>query len=595
MKKFIFLLSAMLLFTSVYSQDVVLHFISANVNANLDSVHVTNMSKDCDTTLYGIEIFFFIESITTGYDRFSVEKDEIKMIKNMVGSSRIEINSNSSNKVNITLHKIDGKILMNKQFNISSGTHQFDIHGGKGTNILTVQTDKINKSFKLIESLDDDIGIVKAYTMPKFFKSVKNDVFVFSLGDFLQIEGYATGYFPVTIVNAPVAGNNDYFFDFEPSITGVVKGFIYHYNTHIPVESVHVTIAGCADITDSTGYYEINAPIGYHALYATKNGYENYGTTVSVTTNYPVLLDIELFSEIYTHTIYGSIGGNMPSCYWGKVRIMNPDGSMSELYSSISDSTYQIDSVPYGYRDISIRDIQDLEASTVTVNLSSDSLINLYTPEYLTSVCEPHIEHGGKMYTTVMINNQCWFKENLNIGTYVYAMTASDNGIIEKYCFNNDSTMCDSLGGLYDWNELMKYNDYSIQGLCPDGWHVPTDVDWVMLESYADSTYDGSYSGFAEYGNVGRGTNVGKQLRSEDWFGNDTYGFSAIGNGSTNGNATTWYGLEWGDHWTSTEAVTIGDDEVIVRVFRNTWHQFLGRFIYEKFEGKAVRCIKNYD
>ena len=79
--------------------------------------------------------------------------------------------------------------------------------------------------------------------------------------------------------------------------------------------------------------------------------------------------------------------------------------------------------------------------------------------------------------------------ENLNIGTKINSTTGgqlqTDNGIIEKYCYDNDESQCDIYGGLYEWNEAMQYvTTEGGQGICPDGWHIPTDGEWTTLVEY---------------------------------------------------------------------------------------------------------------
>jgi uncharacterized protein (TIGR02145 family) len=99
--------------------------------------------------------------------------------------------------------------------------------------------------------------------------------------------------------------------------------------------------------------------------------------------------------------------------------------------------------------------------------------------------CGEGLNYQGKVYRTVLINNQCWFRDNLNIGTMINGNTAqTDNGIIEKHCYNDEQVNCDLYGGLYQWNEMMEYAPTHAQGICPSGWHVPTDYDWRMLSEY---------------------------------------------------------------------------------------------------------------
>jgi len=56
----------------------------------------------------------------------------------------------------------------------------------------------------------------------------------------------------------------------------------------------------------------------------------------------------------------------------------------------------------------------------------------------------------GKIYNTVMIGNQCWMAQNLNIGTLVNnSVNQANNSVIEKYCYHDSTARCDVYGGLY--------------------------------------------------------------------------------------------------------------------------------------------------
>jgi type IV pilus assembly protein PilA len=98
--------------------------------------------------------------------------------------------------------------------------------------------------------------------------------------------------------------------------------------------------------------------------------------------------------------------------------------------------------------------------------------------------------HNGK-YQTVFIDEngghnktlpgQCWFKESLNIGTQINAgAPVADNGIVEKYCPSDIAANCLTYTPLYNYNEAMNYVDDS-QGICPLGWHIPSNDEWFWL------------------------------------------------------------------------------------------------------------------
>lgn len=103
----------------------------------------------------------------------------------------------------------------------------------------------------------------------------------------------------------------------------------------------------------------------------------------------------------------------------------------------------------------------------------------------------------SKVYRTLLIGSQCWMKENLNIGTLVSGtVNQGNNGTIEKYCYDDLESNCDIYGGFYQWGEAMAYaaesntNPSGRKGICPDGWHMPSDVEWCQLNSYLDTTYN---------------------------------------------------------------------------------------------------------
>ena len=117
-----------------------------------------------------------------------------------------------------------------------------------------------------------------------------------------------------------------------------------------------------------------------------------------------------------------------------------------------------------------------------------------YTFQFATNIpCKgtPTVTYEGQVYNTIQIFNQCWLKVNLNVGTMIPGTEEmTDNGIIEKYCYNNEPDSCTKYGGLYQWNEMMQYvTQQGTQGICPPDWHLPTDEEWKVLEGAVDSQY----------------------------------------------------------------------------------------------------------
>jgi len=95
----------------------------------------------------------------------------------------------------------------------------------------------------------------------------------------------------------------------------------------------------------------------------------------------------------------------------------------------------------------------------------------------------PTFSYDGKIYHSVQIGSQCWLKENLSVGKQIGGIQyATNNGIIEKYCYNNDPANCNTYGGLYRWDEAMQYTTIEgTRGICPMGWHIPTEAEFQRL------------------------------------------------------------------------------------------------------------------
>jgi uncharacterized protein (TIGR02145 family) len=90
----------------------------------------------------------------------------------------------------------------------------------------------------------------------------------------------------------------------------------------------------------------------------------------------------------------------------------------------------------------------------------------------------------GQVYPVVKIGSWWWLGRNLNCGKELNPnIIPINNNVIEKYTYPTEDP--DSLnGGLYTWLELMAYGYVEGgQGICPPGWHVPTDAEWNDLLS----------------------------------------------------------------------------------------------------------------
>ena len=205
----------------------------------------------------------------------------------------------------------------------------------------------------------------------------------------------------------------------------------------------------------------------------------------------------------------------------------------------------------------------------------------------------------NKTYATVQIVNQCWMVENLNIGNRIDGVSEqTNNSIIEKYCYGDDPANCNIYGGLYQWDEMMAYGTSvntkgpGPRGICPTGWHIPTDNEWKCLEMNL-----GMIQSEADRINF-RGTDEGGKLKQTvitHWNAPNTgatnnSGFTGLPGGyrGTNGSFSSVgiYGF-----WNSatddsgTSGLLRRLDYNTAKVVRSDWNS--------KKSGYSVRCIKD--
>jgi len=184
----------------------------------------------------------------------------------------------------------------------------------------------------------------------------------------------------------------------------------------------------------------------------------------------------------------------------------------------------------------------------------------------------PTVTYAGKTYNTVQIGEQCWLKENLDVGTMIQRKSdQTDNGKIEKYCYEDKPENCDKYGGLYQWNEVMQYSKKEkVQGLCPSGWHIPTKEEFEALKTVVNNSSDALLA-------------VGQRN------GTNTSGFSALLAGLRGSNGGFYDSGGRAGFWSSTE---YNADYAYYMYLRNFYSTvFLDN--YGKTYGFSARCSKD--
>ena len=208
-------------------------------------------------------------------------------------------------------------------------------------------------------------------------------------------------------------------------------------------------------------------------------------------------------------------------------------------------------------------------------------------------------ERDGQTYRTVIIGTQTWMAENLNYAytgvPYKYENDASDS---ISWCYGNDPAYCAKYGRLYTWAAAMDsvgawtenskgcgYGKacsptYPVQGVCPSGWHLPTEEEFRTL-----------------FTTVGGDSIAGAMLKTTSGWnrsgngatGMDGYSFAALPSGYRENDGVYYAKGGYAYFWTSSVMIDNYVHSVIL-IYNNDNAILNG---HPMFSIHSVRCIKD--
>ncbi|MBI5217468.1 MAG: fibrobacter succinogenes major paralogous domain-containing protein [Bacteroidia bacterium] len=205
-------------------------------------------------------------------------------------------------------------------------------------------------------------------------------------------------------------------------------------------------------------------------------------------------------------------------------------------------------------------------------------------------------DYDGNTYNIVTIGSQCWMKENLKTTHYANGTAMVDGtsagditgNYTTKYYFDYANTPSNTAtyGKLYTWAAAMNgaassaANPSGVQGVCPTGWHLPSDAEWTQLTDYLGG---GSVAG-------GKMKEAGTtHWNSPNTGADNSSGFSALPGGGRSSYGTFYSVGDYGYWWCSTEYST-----------SDAWRWYLSydnshvySYINDKSFGFSVRCLRD--
>jgi uncharacterized protein (TIGR02145 family) len=343
----------------------------------------------------------------------------------------------------------------------------------------------------------------------------------------------------------------------------------------------------------------------YVRAYATNSAGTAYGIQVSFTTLDSKGYQLEYISG--NNQTYN--GGGIPFPIVFKIKNVNDNVYITDLgAANLSiNATASI-----GYQDAEFNNLQDYCGNgdnacygayyyvepntgpayllTISVTLKKDNQnVSVFTiTENITGTL---VDIDGNVYKTVTIGTQFWMAANLkttkyNDGTSITNVT--DNVIwagltTEAYCwYNNDVvTYKAAYGALYNWYVVDSASNGG-KNVCPSGWHVPTDAEWITLANNlgGESVAGGSL----------------KETGTAHWLSPNTgatnqSGFTALANGARYSDLGQFDNISYYGYWWSSTEYSSTNAHYVCLLYN---YIILSRDYYiGKKAGFSVRCLKN--
>ena len=239
----------------------------------------------------------------------------------------------------------------------------------------------------------------------------------------------------------------------------------------------------------------------------------------------------------------------------------------------LSKSGFSQNSAPYnpdgnGDGMITVLDLQDFLS---TYGLAFEATASTWS-------CGEPILYAGVGYSTVQIGDQCWFAENLCTTTYLNGEAIPQILSNWDWSITTDGAMAfydngPAYGGLYNWFAVD-----DARGLCPSGWHVPTDAEWTILTDHLGGEFVAGGQIKSNYGWNGGGN------------GTNSSGFSGLPGGYRDELGSFYYAGDFGYWWSSSPV-----PGSLLAWYRSLFngHANVYRDYDIHFSGFSVRCVRD--
>ena len=477
-----------------------------------------------------------------------------------------------------------------------------------------------------VSAFTNDAGYITAQDIPEV-PTVPTNVSAFT-----NDAGYITAQDIPTIPTVPTnvsaftndAGYLTNFTETDPTVPAWAKEAnkpTYNYSEIVNTPTIPTVPTNVSAFTNDAGYLtnytETDPTVPAWAKEANKPVY-NYSEIVNtpeiptVPTNVSAFMNDAGYLTEYTEQQVLSISNDTIFLTGGSFVKLPAgfDGDYNSLTNTPTIPTVP-DSVSAFTNDAGYITMADIQVLLDEMNHKIDSLENLINnqqPVAPDTTVEPDFHCGtstltdydGNVYNTVQIGNQCWMKENMRTMHY------SDGSEIQNaHQSNVNGEYIPEYGYLYDWSAVMHGASSSsavpsgVQGICPTGWHVPSDAEWMELLAYVGSQSDyvcgsdTSYISKALADTMGWNEATADCAVGNDPSANNTTGFSVLPAGHYRSQFDLVIGSGMmANFWSCTESSAGNPGGAWARVIANSTAN-VSYTSGNRSNGFSVRCLRD--
>ncbi len=448
----------------------------------------------------------------------------------------------------------------------------------------------------------------------------------------------------------------------DGSTTVSQRGFVYSSTTPTPSISDYRVNCGSGTGTYTYTITGLTPGITYYVrAYATNENGTFYGSVVAVTTTATspstlpsvttiAVTDVGKFRATVSGSVTSDGGESVTQRGFVYGTSSNPTTSNTVATSGSGTGDYTIllsnlqAGTTYYVRAFAVNSKGTAYGNQLTFNTTADEQPTSVENDGQPCPGTPTVtDHEGNVYNTVQIGTQCWTKENMRAttspttGTYLITpagITYTYSGKQARW-YNNDSATYapQNYGLLYNWNAAVDtfnttYGETSVipfasddlatyyvnvsfsghrRGICPQGWHVPSDAEWTTLTNYLGSHENYYYYDDESYDVPVTNTSyIAKALASTQGWCNSDNTF-AVGNSQGTNNASGFSAVPAGNCDGSSFALAV----LIAPFWSATQHASspasagnrylgyndanVGRYRGYKYVGYSVRCLRDND